>query len=662
MRPIILSILLLFLLTPSIFGQIPNDTTAMIGLITMAEKCSSADSSVLLYKKAVAIGNEALKTSLPKNIRNTILKKTIIAELGLGLIYYQRVEYEVAIQHYELASGLAKELNDHYYLGECLFNFGEVYLEQSKFSLAMTRYFEAMKEYELIDDNVGVYWCYIGMGIVQKHCGNFGDAVICYNKALSIAESEGLKTEAAYCHNNIGIVYRREGNFAKAMENFEKALKCFSESNDELAMSDCYTNIGNLYLDKGDPFKALDYYNKAIGFEKVKKDAYRMISRYKNLSDVYTTLKDYHNASLFLDKAISLAEKSDDKILLAACYSQIGGLHLANGSSSMGISYLGKAVDLFSSVGAKSEEGEGLIALAQAELKAGKLNDAFDHASKGEQLAYSTNVTRTLYNASNVLSSIWEKKGDTRKALSYLQKAIELKDTIFSIEKNRTVEEIEAGFTRTRLESENQLLQQRDRLQKQSLKARNIAVGLLSVCLILAVAVIWLVYGRHIDQKKMASHEKSLKEKQIVSLNESLQLKDRELASKTIFINQKNNLLQKFISELDSLKGETAGQPTKIDHLQRELKSELSPNAWKEFEVQFNEVHPGFQNCLLERFPELSPSERRLCAFLRLNMNTREIASLTGQSFKSIEVARTRIRKKMGLSHEDNLTNFIASL
>jgi hypothetical protein len=112
---------------------------------------------------------------------------------------------------------------------------------------------------------------------------------------------------------------------------------------------------------------------------------------------------------------------------------------------------------------------------------------------------------------------------------------------------------------------------------------------------------------------------------------------------------------------LDKLKN-TNPTPSSIIQLQNQLKTELSPNSWKEFEIQFNDVHPGFQNQLLKRFPELSPSERRLCSFLRLDMNTREIASLTGQTFKSIEVARTRIRKKMNLSREENLSNFIASI
>lgn len=640
-----------------------SDTTLINSLIRRGNSTTNSDSSIFLFQNAIKQCNQKLQTpAISKNLHNTYLRKSIESELGIGLIHYQRVEYEVAMQHFEMAYQLAKELNEHYYFGECLFNFAEVYLEQSKYTLAMTRYFEALQEYSAINNQSGVYWCYVGMGVAQKQCGNYNDAIICYEKALEIADKAGLKPEAAYCYNNIGIVYRREGNNGKAMQNFEKALSCFTEMKDELLISDCFTNIGNLYLDQGDPFRALDYYNRAILSEAVKNDNYRMVSRYKNLADAYTTLKDFQNASLFLEKAINMAAKTDDKVLLASCYSQVGDLNLANGSSDLGISYLKKSVDLFHSVGSKVEEAECLIELATAEIGAGKIDNAFEHASQAEKLAEKSGVAKTILSVSNCMSKLWEKKGNSLKSLTYLKRTIQLKDSIFSLEKNRTVEEIEAGFTRSKLENENQILSQKEKLQQQSLRIRNIAVSLLSICLILSIALIWLVYKRHIDSRSLAVREKVISQKEIDSLTENLQSKDRELASKTLFITQKNNMLQKLIQELDELKEDPGKTRFKIDRLQHELKTELSPNAWKEFEVQFNEVHPGFQPTLLEKFPELSPTERRLCAFLRLDMNTREICSLTGQSFKSIEVARTRIRKKMGLSHEDNLSNFIASI
>jgi DNA-binding CsgD family transcriptional regulator len=184
---------------------------------------------------------------------------------------------------------------------------------------------------------------------------------------------------------------------------------------------------------------------------------------------------------------------------------------------------------------------------------------------------------------------------------------------------------------------------------------------LLGVSLLMSIALIWMSFNRYRNSKREAIRLQNFREQQIRQLNEDLSAKERELTSKTVFINQKNQLLEKLIGELEQLK-KTEISAGAISRLQTELKQELSPDAWKEFEIQFNEVHPNFQNLLLSRFPDLSPSERRLCSFLRLDMNTREIASLTGQTSKSIEVARTRIRKKMNLSREDNLVNFIASI
>jgi len=385
-----------------------------------------------------------------------------------------------------------------------------------------------------------------------------------------------------------------------------------------------------------------------------------MAGRYMNLAHAYSMMNDYTNSTLFLNKAEKLARKSGDKSQLASCYSLMGDLQFKNDNQEIGISYLKKSAELFNILGAKAEEADVLVSLSNAELSANRIEDALKNAGNAERLARNSGALKTVYNACDCLSQIWEKKGDIQKSLFYMKKVLYFKDSLFSVEKNRAIEEIGAGFSRTRLENENQILAQSGKLQQQALRNRNIAVFSLILCLLLSFVLIRLIYKRHLDTKAMAIREKAVKEKEIEKLSSDLLSKERELTTKTLLINQKNVLLQKLIGELDILKEDNGNTTNKIGQLQYELKQELSPNAWKEFEVQFNDVHPGFQNRLMERFPDLSPTERRLCTFLRLDMNTREIASLTGQTFKSLEVARTRIRKKLNLSHEENLTNFIA--
>jgi DNA-binding CsgD family transcriptional regulator len=81
---------------------------------------------------------------------------------------------------------------------------------------------------------------------------------------------------------------------------------------------------------------------------------------------------------------------------------------------------------------------------------------------------------------------------------------------------------------------------------------------------------------------------------------------------------------------------------------------------WKDFEVHFGETHPGFYKNLMEKFPSLTQNEIRLCSFLKLNLNTKEISIITRKSVHSIEAMRSRIRHKMGLERDANISYILS--
>jgi DNA-binding CsgD family transcriptional regulator len=74
------------------------------------------------------------------------------------------------------------------------------------------------------------------------------------------------------------------------------------------------------------------------------------------------------------------------------------------------------------------------------------------------------------------------------------------------------------------------------------------------------------------------------------------------------------------------------------------------------------DVHQEFYQRLNEMFPDLTPNEKKLAAFLRLNMTTKDISAITYQSTDSIKIARSRLRHKLGLTQDDNLIAFLESL
>ena len=112
--------------------------------------------------------------------------------------------------------------------------------------------------------------------------------------------------------------------------------------------------------------------------------------------------------------------------------------------------------------------------------------------------------------------------------------------------------------------------------------------------------------------------------------------------------------------EKEAIRDETKAA---IYQIARELKKASNDQFIEEFETRFKQVHSEFYEKLMQQYPALSPQEQRLCAFLRLNMSTKEIANLTGQRIRSLEIARSRLRKKLGISgSEINLVTFLSKI
>jgi DNA-binding CsgD family transcriptional regulator len=123
----------------------------------------------------------------------------------------------------------------------------------------------------------------------------------------------------------------------------------------------------------------------------------------------------------------------------------------------------------------------------------------------------------------------------------------------------------------------------------------------------------------------------------------------------------RNTKSKELISKIATRMKESAGEERspELNKLITELKASYSDKSWAEFELRFKQIHGNFYEKLIEKYPNLTMNERRLSAFLKLQMTTKEIAGLTGQSPRSIELARTRLRKKLGLTNsEHNLYDF----
>ncbi len=142
--------------------------------------------------------------------------------------------------------------------------------------------------------------------------------------------------------------------------------------------------------------------------------------------------------------------------------------------------------------------------------------------------------------------------------------------------------------------------------------------------------------------------------------NEILENKKRELVSSALRLIQISEQNDKLIRDLTSIQVHTNKKGTEIiQKLIKEYNSQQHSMTWQEFEMRFENVYESFYQRLKEEFPGLSNSEKKLCALLRLNLSSKEIATLTSQDAKSVDMARYRLRKKLGLAQEQNLSDYL---
>jgi len=176
---------------------------------------------------------------------------------------------------------------------------------------------------------------------------------------------------------------------------------------------------------------------------------------------------------------------------------------------------------------------------------------------------------------------------------------------------------------------------------------------------------------KHLEQQKHLQYLHQLEldksEKEIVALkNEKLQAelknKNTELASTAMHLVQKGDLLSKIKEELTRLKKNSGGElaPDDFKKLIRALKEEDNMDEeWHQFSTHFDTVHLNFLRSIKRRYPILTPNELKLCAYLHMNLSSKEIAQHMKISVRGVEISRYRLRKKLQISTETNLFDFL---
>lgn len=584
---------------------------------------------VILFLHTFAFSQESKKESILKKIelsKSDREKAPLYFDLAKE---YKTTKLDSAIYFAKKGYDLAKENNIEEVRLKTAAVLGDFYIEKNEFSQAKLYYkiyTEGLDKEMLIKDYCETKMIIANIEMLQN---NYTKALNGYYECLDIAKQYNLTTVIPHLYNNLGNLYFDIEDYKDAREYFNIAHKKFIENKDDYNAAIVLTNISNIHNKYGENDEAIKGYLQIIETFSANGNWENLVSTYHSLAEIYIGQKQFVKAQEYIDEALKLIARNEN-----------------NDSKYLGPISFYKAKVYYTAADLSYNEN--------------KMDAAIKYAHKSLKLSYANEYKKTLSENARILSKIFDKRNRIDSALYYSKIYIK-----FSEEYN--VEYDLKKIVQSKMQYEfDDILKGKavEEVKKQADNNRTKLIYLgISIFTVLGIIIVLLLYrNQKIKTTKVILTKEKL-ELEKATLDFDLEYKKKELASKMIYVLEKNEFIISIAKKLLNLKPDLSKtNQSLIQPIIYELNQNSSDKIWDEFEIRFKEVHSEFYNNLNTLYPDLTPNEIKICAFLRLNMSTKEISAITHQSVKSINMARFRLRKKLNIETEDNLIGYLIHL
>ena len=381
-----------------------------------------------------------------------------------------------------------------------------------------------------------------------------------------------------------------------------------------------YNNFGLLFTELEQYDSAYYYYEQALEIQKEIKDKPGIFRTMLGFGLIYSKQEEYDLAQNYYNKTLELAMEMDNNLFKSNAFYSMGITLLERSEYEQAEYYLNKAMDI-----------------------AGAIQN---HTVKMD--------------AAGKLSELYERAGNFEKSLEYYKKYMGLRDSLYS-------EKASMQLTRFRVQQETLERENKIRmLQKNAEIQQSFIILLIVISVAFIMLAGFLFFMFRLKNKLLAKNRETYeKQKEIDNLafqkqQAEIEHKKRELISSLIQVGNKNEALQHIKQQLMKIKEETPGTDRRFNSMIRDINSNISlDDDWDQFKIHFEDVHPEFFNRLGEKFPNLTPYEMKLCAYLKINLSTKEISQIMNVTIAAINKSRQRLRKKIGADPEENLTKLM---
>ncbi len=527
---------------------------------------------------------------------------------------------------------------------------------------------------------------YINIGNSFYFKGDLDSTLYYYTKSYNEIKNTDNKKEIASSLNRMGLIYESKSEYQTASEYFMKSLKLFEEIESQLGIANVYNNLGIINDRLLNSNKSLEYYNNALTIYQKGNDKIGEANVLNNIATVYTDIKRYDRALIYAKKSLVIFKEINKQSQMATAYNNIGTLYSLKEKYDSALHYMDKSLTINNKIESKTGTANDYNEIAHIFAKKNNNEKALEYLLKSLKIRREVGNILSEFKTLKDVSLIYQNLGNYKEALNYHIEYTNLKDSVFSEKTELQISELQIKYETEKKDSEIKLL------TKDALIKRNFTILLIAIITGLLIISIMFLYLFKTKSKLLKSNKLQYNQKEEINklarlkqeaenrlLDEEvrqqyeinrlqkdkhlseLQHKNRELTTSAMHLITKNNILfsiQKSLEEISQNSDPAFRKNAK--KIIREINQNINLDAdWEQFKLHFEKVNSDFFQNLKTDFPQLTKGDLKICAYIRINLSSKEIAQMLNITLGGVNKKLYRLRKKLNISAEINLTNFL---
>ncbi len=314
------------------------------------------------------------------------------------------------------------------------------------------------------------------MGIIHKNKGEYDKALRFYQESIQIDSTIGNMNGIATTLMNVGEIHREKGNYSQAIENYRTSIAIYQSREDHRGIGRCLSNIGIVYdYYEEDAPKAIELYNEALKHLRIAEDSIAIAVVLGNIGAVYELINEDDSALVYNEKAMHVLQRLNLQKDIARITHNNGLIYGKRKDYKQAFKHLFEALSLYKGIGDQRGTAITLRTIGEIHAEAGDIDLALMMELESLEKAETMGLKDELKRLYEDIALYYEEKEAYETAYSYYKKYSAVKDSLFHLQSDSVLKDIETKYETAKKEQTIKL--QQSELEKQAALNRTFLIG-----------------------------------------------------------------------------------------------------------------------------------------------------------------------------------------